>query len=270
MRQQERRNLVKTGIFMSALIGVFMIFAIFIGKENQWFSPKEYVKAVVPTANNLRPGGVVHFQGIKVGKVESVSIEGQDKVAIGLEIDGKYLKWIKKDSTVDITSQGLVGDKLLKIKSGAEDSPAFDPSKDVLGPHASMQMPDIAQTGGEIAVQVDRVLAKFEILLNQMNKDAHVASTVANLNQAAGKLNALLADMEKRGFSRKMSSAMGELDKAMGRINSGPGTMHSLVYEDELYNRLNMIVGGAGRSDVLKYFIRKSLDEEKENKGETP
>ena len=262
MRDQEKRNLIKTGIFMSSLLAVLMIFATLIGKENKWLSPKLTIKASVPSANNLKEGGIVQLQGINIGRVEKIQIAGPNEVSLTLEITQEHLKWIKKDSKVDISSQGLVGDKLLKISAGSKDSSPFDPDVDVLKSDDSLNIPDLARAGGEIAQQADKVLLKLEQFLDQLNKDQMVSKTLSNLSQAATKLNSILDDMQRRGFTQKLTSSMGQLDQAMARLNNGPGTLHSLIYEDELYNRLNQIVGGAGRSDVLKYFIRKSLDEE--------
>lgn len=266
MKRSERKNLAITGIFMSFLLAVFMLFAALIGKENQWLSEKVMVRANVSSANNLREGGIVQLQGLKVGTVENIAIVGQDKVSITMELDAKYLKWIKKDSSVDISSKGLVGDKLIKIISGSETAAAFDPHKDVLSPHPSLATPDIAQTSGEIALQVDRVLSKVEVFLDQINRNDTVYKTLEGMSQASTKLNTLLAGLEKGGFSKKLVSSSENFDKAMKRLNSGPGTLHSLIYEDELYKQLNQIVGGAGRSDILKYFIRRSLDESQEAK----
>lgn len=247
---------------MSSLLAVFMIFTLMIGKENQWFSKQVIIKASVPSANNLRTGSMVQLQGIKIGSVDAIIISSPNEVTLSLEIDQEFLKWIKTDSTVDIVSQGLVGDKMLKINSGSTDAPMINFASDVLKAHPSLQRPDISETGGEIAETAERVMSKLDLLLDQLNHDMSVSKAVKRMSSAAAKLDTMLSDMEKRGFSKKMSSAMDGLDKAMNRVNTGPGTMHSLIYQQELYDRMNQIVGGAGRSDVLKYFIRRSLDED--------
>ncbi|MEX0798775.1 MAG: MlaD family protein [Bacteriovoracaceae bacterium] len=267
MREKEKRNLIKTGVFISLMAGVFMVFAVTIGTENQFFSKRISLEAVVPSANNLREGAMVQLKGIKAGKAREIDIVGENKVRLRLEINAKFLKWIKKDSLVDISSQGLVGDKIVEIKGGSSSSKPFNPDSDVLKPHPSLTLPDIAEQGGAIAQRTERALIKFEVFLDQMNKDANIYSTLKNVNKASERLDLFLRDLDKNGLARKMASTFAKMDKAMGRVHSGPGTVHSLIYEEELYNRLNEIVGGAGRSKVLKYFIRKSLEEnqKKEN-----
>ena len=59
--------------------------------------------------------------------------------------------------------------------------------------------------------------------------------------------------------SQKMDKAMGKLELVMSRVESGPGTAHSLIYDDEVYEKLRKLMGGAERNSVIKYFIRESI-----------
>jgi len=63
MRAQDKTNLVKVGMFVTALSIVMMILIVAIGKESSLFSPKSTIRARVVNAENLKTGAVVELKG---------------------------------------------------------------------------------------------------------------------------------------------------------------------------------------------------------------
>lgn len=265
MRAEEKTNLIKVGIFSFFMTCVLMVFVILISSENRWFVPKTTIRAHLPNAQNLKVGGIVQLGGLKIGKIKNILIKRMHKIEIQMEIDSEYLQWIKRDSRVEIASKGLVGDKLIQIVKGSDVGVDFNPQKDVLKAIPSMTMDQMMNKGTDIAEKVNRVLGKFENLLDQATKDGNFYETMANTNKATQKLNTILTRIEQKKTFDKLDTTLSRTNNIMGRIDKGPGTMHSLIYSDELYLQLNKVIGGAGRSDLLKYFIRQSLDENQQN-----
>lgn len=262
MREEEKKNLIKVGIFSFFMTCIMMVFIILISSENKWFVPKTEIKAHVSNAQNLKIGGIVQLGGLKIGKILDIKIRKIHKIEILMSVNSEHMRWIRKDSMVDISSKGLVGDKLIQIVKGSHDSDRFDPEKDVLKAVPSLTMDQMMNKGTDIAEKVNRVLAKFENLLDQATKDGNFYATMSNTNKATAKLNSILTRIEKKKTFDKLDGTLSKTNKIMSRIDKGPGTLHSLIYSDELYNQMNKIIGGAGRSDLLKYFIRQSLDED--------
>ena len=59
---------------------------------------------------------------------------------------------------------------------------------------------------------------------------------------------------------------MQRLDRILGRVENGPGTANSLIYDDVLHDDLKALLGGAQRNKVLKYFIRESIKNSEKKK----
>lgn len=261
MQTKEKTNLFKAGVFMSLMILVLMIFIIMMGEEGHWLSEKTSLKALVPSAQNLKQGAAVQLKGINVGTVKNIQINDTDNVLLELSLDSSHLHWITRGSSVKIDSQGLVGDKMAVIEINPKSSEKFDPQSDFLKPHQSLLMPGLSDQGGKIADKMNRALIKFEILLDQLTKDENIYVTLNNLNKASVGLDRLISSFEKEDVAKKMASSLEGIDSIVNRAQTGPGTIHSLLYEDELYLQINKIVGGASRSNILKYFINKSLED---------
>lgn len=262
MREEEKKNLIKVGFFSFFMTIILMVFVVMISSENRWFVPKTHIRAQVPNAQNLKIGGIVQLGGLKIGKVEEIMIKKINKIEILMLVDKDYVKWIKKDSLVDISSKGIVGDKLIQIVKGSEGADPFNPEKDILKAAPSLTMDQMMDKGTDIAEKVNRVLAKFENFLDQATKDGHFYATMENANKATSSLNRILTKIDKNKTFDKLDETLNNTNKIMSRIDKGPGTMHSLIYSDEMYHQINKVIGGAGRSDILKYFIRQSLDED--------
>lgn len=259
MRAKEKENLLKVGIFMTLMLGVVLAFILSISSENKWFSSKVVIKAHLNSAENLKLGGVVQLNGLKIGKVSNIEIIKIDQVELSLVINEEYLRWIKKDSLVEITSKGLVGDKIIQIITDNDQSSSFKPEKHVLHAKKTKSMNEIVDQGSHIADKVDQVLIKLDQFLSQANANNNLQKTLSHASSSSEKLNHLLSKVEKRKTIEKLEKILDKGDRVMSKIIDGPGSMHSLIYNDELYNQLTLLVGGARRNEILNYFIRQSL-----------
>jgi phospholipid/cholesterol/gamma-HCH transport system substrate-binding protein len=247
MRPHELKNMRKVGIFGTAMLAVLMVFIIILGKESGFFELHTNIKATVENANNLKTGASVHFKGIKIGKVEEIHIEATDKVTLVLDIMNKHLKWIPHDSTVRITTAGIVGDKLLQIKSGTSDK-IIDPNKDILKEFKEISLDSFVEKGGNIANSTAKVMVKLEKILESIEDDT--------LAKSLKRIDRILSRLEKKKFADSLSNFT-------KRIEKGPGTLHSLIYKDELHEQLVKLFDGANRNKAVKYLIRDSIKNSK-------
>ncbi len=256
MRAKDKTHLIKVGIFVTLLTTVLMIMIVAIGKESSLFEARVILRAQVANAEALKPGAVVELRGLRIGHVQDILITGQELVEITLLISEKNLQWIRKDSKVEISNAGLVGDKFLQIKGGTPEAGAFDPLKDILYYEASFDLKAMAAKGGSIADKAERVLSRLELLLDAVEPQK-LATTLDGLARTADHVGRATAPMGS--MVQKLESAATRLDSVMERAQKGPGTAHALIYDDALYEDLRKLLGGAERNSVIKYFIRESI-----------
>jgi phospholipid/cholesterol/gamma-HCH transport system substrate-binding protein len=57
----------------------------------------------------------------------------------------------------------------------------------------------------------------------------------------------------------KLEKTATSAEKIMARIEKGPGTLNSMIYDNALHEDLRALLGGASRNKVIKYFIRESI-----------
>ncbi len=274
-RKKDKENLVKVGAFLTALALILMIMVSSIGKENSLFEPKVLIKARVSNVSNLKPGSYVELKGIQVGSVKSIDIVGEDEVEIIFSMLEKKLTWVRKDTTVVISNAGLVGDKFLEIKGGSKEGGKFDPEKDILFSEASSGFEAILTKGENIADVTTRILTKVDNLLTKMEDGKKIVETMNSINRASMNLESITNELKEAHIGTmvsnvnmsmvKLNGAAGSIEKIMTRVEKGPGTMHSMIYDDSIHEELRGLLGGAQRNKVIKYFIRESIKNSEKN-----
>lgn len=262
VRENDRKNIIKVGIFVSALTTVLMIMIMSIGKENSLFSRKVDLKARLHDVSNLKVGSYVELKGLRVGTVTGIAIISDQDVEITMSILKDHLKWIKNDTKVSVSSAGLVGDKYLELSGGSLSAPLIDPERDVLklGPEASIE--EVMNKGSSIVEVTERILLKFEKIMDKLDDGTKLKETMDSLNKSSANLVKITADLKEARLGEMTRRA----NKIMSRIETGPGTMNSFIYDDSLHRDLRSLLGGAERNKVIKYYIRESIKNSEKTK----
>lgn len=276
VRKKDQKNLVKVGIFITCLTIVLMIIITSIGKETSLFSPKVTIHARVPNVSNLKAGSYVELRGIRIGAVNNISIISEDRVQIEMSILEEHLKWIKTDSKVSISTAGLVGDKFVEIFNGSKEAPTFRPSKDILLADESTGIQEIITKGDSIASSTDRILSKLDKIMVKLEDGELIVNTLKSMNRTASNLEKITSDLKDAQMGKvaanvnqsmdSLNKATASLQRILSRVENGPGTANSLIYDEGLHDDLRALLGGAQRNKVIKYFIRESIKKSEERK----
>ncbi len=258
MKQNEFKNTIIAGIFVSvsAFIGMFFIFA--LGKESNMFEKKVNIYTEVSNAKNLKLGAAVQLKGITIGKVEEMTFIQVDKIKIKMLIVDSYLNWIKKDSYIDLKTQGMLGDKFVEILGGKDESPNIN-AGDTINFENSFEVTEFINKSDALLVKSTEVLTRLDTFLADINKNHQIYDTLSNINKASNSLQQFTSELEKAKLFTKFDQATNQLLQVSNRIQNGPGTLHSLIYDNSIHEDLRALVGGAQRSTVLKYFIRETI-----------
>lgn len=269
MRKKDQKNLIKVGLFITALTVVLMVIVVSIGKETNLFSPKVSIRALVPNVSNLKTGSFVELKGIRIGTVTGINIVSEDEVEILMTILEDSLKWIKKDSKVAISTAGLVGDKYVEVFNGSKDAKTFNPQKDVLISDEVTDFKTIVSKGESIAEVTERILTKLDTILTKMGDGQVIVDSMKSLNKASANLETVTGELKEAKMGEMVKSVKrtsASLDRILTRVEKGPGTINSLIYDDSVHDNLKALLGGAQRNKVIKYFIRESIKKSEEER----
>ena len=268
-RKKDQKNLMKVGVFVAGLTAVLMIMITSIGKENSIFESKVDIVARVGNVSNLKPGSYVELKGIRIGTVTKIEIISEDEVEIHMRVMEKETKWIKDDSKVAISTAGLVGDKYVEIHKGSKEAGFFEPGKDILYSEEVTDMKKILDKGDSIATTTDKILMKLDNILHKLDDGKTIVEMVNALNKSSKNLENITSELQKANIGQAVQSfgkTSASMENILTRIEKGPGTMNSLIYDESVHDDLRALLGGAQRNKVIKYFIRESIKKADERK----
>lgn len=107
------------GMFVALGIACLGYLAIKLGKLEVFGASGYTVIADFPSVAGLKVGDPVEIAGVKIGRVESLSLSEDDRARLTLRLsDGVKLQ---DDVIASVRARGLIGDKFVLVTPGASD-----------------------------------------------------------------------------------------------------------------------------------------------------
>ena len=199
---------IKIGGFVLAGVIAASLVVFLLGQEKHLFEEQVLLHSQFKDVAGLRDGAPVRLSGVTVGTVTRVAFEknlNDPRIKVDFEVTRNALERIRKDSTVRIGGEGLLGDKIVEISIGSPEEPRIEPN----GMVASQDAPDL----NKVAEKAAEVMDKFKI----------VAENAAAVLEGLG---------DPKTVSR-IQGAVASARDILQSIEKGPGLAHSVFYERE-------------------------------------
>lgn len=216
MSTSPNKRAVTVGIFV--VLGlVFLVAGILvIGNIHQTFSRKLRVTTLFDDVNGLQKGSNIWFSGVKIGTVKQVDFYGASQVKVVMNIDKEAQQYIRKDAKVKISTDGLIGNKIIVIYGGSSLT-SFVTEDDTLSVEKTFSTEDMINTLQENNMNLVSITSDFKVISKKLaagegsigrllNDDAvyrNIEATTASLNQASVRAQQLMASLN--AFTSKLN-----------------------------------------------------------------
>lgn len=206
----------KIAAFAVVALAIVAGLILLIGKENDLFVKKYELSFTVDKGTGFSRGLPVKLSGFRIGRLKSVSLNEDAKVDIVLQIDRKYEKWIRSDSTARLVKEGLVGDAVIEISVGSPENSvlqdgnrlryvktkALDELADELGEKVKPVLSDLSEIVGYLndpKGDVKQSMKNFNRLsmnleLTRQKADTLLLRTGEEMGAVSGKVSGVLSD----------------------------------------------------------------------------
>ena len=237
----------KLGMFVIIAIVLFAATIYYVGKQKNLFGSTLSLKSQFKNVSGLKIGNNVRFSGINIGTVDNIELITDTSVMVDLLIKKEFQQFIKKDATASISSDGLMGDKLLTISPGTINS---------------SQIKDGDQISSKKPIDMEDVMSSVKTSVDNAGIiTAQLAEFTFKMNNGQGALSKLISDEE---FSNSLTSTLTNLEisskefaKFTYKMNNGNGALSKLVSDEEFGKTLdstmsNLQQGTKGLSDNME------------------
>ncbi|MGE7776138.1 MlaD family protein [Chitinophaga sp. NPDC101104] len=126
MNDKSTKRGVIVGIFVFIGLLIFVAGILILGGQKKTFMSSLGVVAVFHDIGGLAKGDNVWYSGVKVGTIKSISFLGHDRIQVRMEIDKRSRDFIHKDVVAKVSSDGLVGNKIIALSGGTAGVPAVE------------------------------------------------------------------------------------------------------------------------------------------------
>ena len=234
---------LRVGIFVFAGLAVLAFLILNSTGDFNPFEKKLRLKARFAAADGLREGSDVQIAGVRIGKVESVTLLPPDSpedekieavMAVNSELNDRPITdRIRTDSTAQLIAVSvLANDKLINITPGTAKG---EPVKEghVLESRDAISMNQLTKTGNDLLQQINKLAIPANEILNKANSGEGTLGQIVNDESLYRNLDAAVAETKL---------TVVKLQTTLEKVNNGQGTAGKLLNDPELYNSLNRTV----------------------------
>jgi phospholipid/cholesterol/gamma-HCH transport system substrate-binding protein len=202
--QQKAQQKIKVGIFATVTLVLLLVGIFLIGRNKSLFQNTFVLYSTFKNVGGLQVGNNVRFVGIDVGTVESIEILSDTTARVALRIKEKVKPFIKKGSVAGISTDGLMGDKLITLSSGIQNATPVEDEDTI---HAVNPM-----DYDKVLDRLSGVAENAEVITEQL------AGIATQINQGKGSIGRLLYS---DSLATSLEGTMTEAKKTVKSIRRG-------------------------------------------------
>lgn len=262
------RNFI-VGIFVVAGLTLFAIGLFLVGNRQGAFARHVEYYTEFKDLSGLTKGSTVKVAGMDAGKIVDVGVPDSpsSRFRIKLQINEKLRGLVRTDSVATIATEGVVGGTYLLVHPGGTQAQAAAPLA-TLPSREPVEMSELLERGlvllkdadrnvNQIGAKLDGTLDGAKTTVANVNdvvvglkqgrgtagtllRDETVASNVRQsvtnvkqattaLHQASGRVDAMTADIQSRGVTKKVDETVSSAKDAAASINDSSKQIHQTI-----------------------------------------
>lgn len=264
---ESRVNYTAIGVFILLFSVALVAFAFWLGKYNQDERQyRRYKVYMTESVSGLALEAAVKFQGVDVGKVESIQINPHNSEEVELTLKIKKETPIKTDSNAILKFYGITGLAFIEIAGGSRHAPLLSNGKDTVLtiPSSPSLIRRLDESLGNVASKLSTTLDRANQLLSEKNIDnvaqtlEHLRSLTAQIDGYQLQIKTLLAQsIILENNASKSLAAVGDAAKS---VKTTSGNFNTLV-QTKMTTTLESLDATSKESHKLIQKLEASLDQ---------
>ncbi len=226
-RHPRRKALL--GLFILGGVGIATGAVFALGDIQEAFVDTISVETRFTAVDGLARGDSVWFQGVRVGRVQSVELSPDGGVDVSMALKSEMVDAIPASSVATVSTDGLIGNPIVSLSGGDVDDPRVQDGTELVseaGVSTEELMASLQENSEKLSVVLDDVTVATDRIANgdgTVGRLIHEDALYDDLSESVATLDRATRDAE-----RVAADLSGSLDT--------PGTLpHALVNDTETW-----------------------------------
>jgi phospholipid/cholesterol/gamma-HCH transport system substrate-binding protein len=234
MRGENKRS-VFVGVFVFIGLAILVVGILTLGGQQKKFVKAIHLKAVFDDIGGLQTGNNIWFSGVKIGTVRKINFYGDSQVEIEMNVEEAVVDFIRKDSKATISSDGLIGNKIIVIYGGTTLAPPVqdgDRLESVM-PLDTDKMMETLQVNNENLVEIT---ADLKTLTSKLAAGEGIVGAVMTDPTLAENFRSILKNLNTASISS--NKMIRELNTFTAKLNTKGNLFNDLVTDTLLVGEI--------------------------------
>jgi len=223
------------GIFIFIGIAILITMVLTLGGQKKIFQNSVTVKAVFDDVQGLQKGNNVWFSGVKIGTVKRIAFYGTSQVEVDLDVQKTSVQYIRSDSKAKISSDGLIGNKIVVIYGGNVNQPVVVEG-DLLTVEKAVSTEEMLGTLQKNNVNLLEITGDFKTISNRLNKGEGTIGKLLTDETLVNDLQQVMTTLQSAATNTQRLT--NTLSSYTARLNKKGTLANELVNDTILYANL--------------------------------
>jgi phospholipid/cholesterol/gamma-HCH transport system substrate-binding protein len=239
MRNDKQKSVI-VGIFVLLGIAILVAGIMTLGGQQKRFVQNIKLRAVFDDVAGLQTGNNVWFSGVKIGTVRKINFYGDSQVEIEMNVEQKVREYIRKDSKATISSDGLIGNKIIVLYGGTTQAPSVEDGDRLVAvmPLDTDKMMETLQENNQNLVSITNDL---KVLTGKIAQGEGIVGAVMTDSLLASNFRSIISNLDRASINS--NRMIGELTKFSASLNQEGTLINNLISDKETYQKLQATIG---------------------------
>jgi len=245
----------KVGTFiLVALVGIVAVL-VFIGLQQDLFTPKTAIFFMTDNGTGLSEGLQVKVRGFKVGKVTRVSMDDLGKVVVDLSINRQHMKWVRVDSKATLKAEGIIGGSIIDLSLGSRKERQLETGDRI----AFEREKGIGDIANELRAEIQPIIKDVQGIIGDLNDpNGALKGTLRTTNEMMAELRADIPTVTET--TRKNMNTIGSSVKGLGASIEGLSAKINVEVLGQVDGLLKNVNGTVKDVDQTVVTMRGNLE----------
>jgi phospholipid/cholesterol/gamma-HCH transport system substrate-binding protein len=235
MDMKENRRAIIVGLFLALGLVIFLVGVFTLGGQSKSFAKRIHISAVFDDVAGLKNGNNVWFSGVIVGTISDIHFVGTSQVLVKMNIVKSAQPYIHQNAGVRISSDGLIGNKIIVIDGGSPQAPIIQDGARLLAAKM-LSTDDIMETLQENNENLLAITGDFKLLSRKILQGKGTVGTLMADSNMAVELRNSMHNLQTATQSAAMLAQ--QLNTFGQKINTKGGLADKIFTDTATFNRI--------------------------------